>query len=604
MECNRSAFLGTYKAMMKHLRTGLVMAFAVWVFMGAAWAGDNAFHPLSPADTSSPKATLSSFLENAREAYTLISRTRASFLASGRNRLNADELEQVKQIYAHVNRAAQCIDLSKIPAALLSLQAPETVVLLKEILDRLDIPPIDEWPTTGSKEETKIKKWRIPSTEISIFRVSEGTRAGEYLFTSETVQHIKTYYKAVKQLPYKETTTIGWYEEFIGNPKGLSVLAVLPLRWLFNLPDWAKWRVFDQALWQWLSLVIALVLGTAIIFLFHRIGRYWQRKNPDSTVGFLWIRVIELAAVIAILRVLEFTAESLGISVGYHQGIFLFLWSVSTIMVAWLAWVIASAIAETIIVSQRLLTGSIDSQLLRLGFRLIAVMMVSAVLVEGANQLGLPSYSILTGLGVGGLAVALAAREALANLFGSLIIMVERPFTVGDWVKVGTDEGFVESVGFRSTRIRTFDDSLISIPSSKLIESTVDNLGARDHRRVRTNLGVTYDTSPDKLETFIEGIKKIIRNHPKTKKDRFHVAFYDYGQFSLDILVNFYLKVPDRLSELSEREGILLQIAKLAEEIQVEFAFPTQTVHVGSLPPASKAQNKQPTKGRRRATST
>jgi MscS family membrane protein len=106
------------------------------------------------------------------------------------------------------------------------------------------------------------------------------------------------------------------------------------------------------------------------------------------------------------------------------------------------------------------------------------------------------------------------------------------------------------------------------------------------------------------LETFIEGIKKIIRNHPKTRKDRFHVAFHDYGQHSLDILVNFYLQVPDRLSELSEREGILLQIAKLAEEIQVEFAFPTQTIHVGSLPPASKAQNKQPTKGRRRATST
>jgi MscS family membrane protein len=589
--------------MMKHLRTGLVMAFAVWVFVGAAWAGDNAFHPLSPADTSSPKATLSSFLENAREAYLLTSKTRASFLASGRSRLTADELEQVKQIYAHLKRAAQCIDLSKVPAAFLSHQAPETVVLLKEILDRLEIPPIDEWPTTGSKAETKFKKWRIPSTEISIYRVSEGLRAGEYLFAPETVQNAKTYYNVVKQLPYKESTTIGWYEEYIGNPKGLRVYAVMPLRWLFNLPDWAKWRVFDQALWQWLSLVIAVGLGTAIIYLFHRIGRYWRGRNPDSTFGFLWIRVIELAAVIAILRGLGFTAEALGISVGYHQSLYILLWSISTIMVAWLAWVIASAIAETMIVSQGLRTGSINGQLLRLSFRLIAVMMVSAVLVEGANQLGLPSYSILTGLGVGGLAVALAARETLANLFGSLVIMVERPFTVGDFIQVDTDRGFVESVGFRSTRIRTFDDSLISIPSSKLIAATVDNLGARNYRRVRTILGITYGTPTDKLETFIKGIKDIIRNHPKTRKDRFFVAFHDYGQHSLDILVDLYLNVPDRLAELTEREGILLQIARLAEEVQVEFAFPTQTVHVGSLPIVSKERNKQAAKGRRRVPS-
>lgn len=588
---------------MKHLRTVLVVTFFVWVFMGSVLAADKAFHSLSPPDTSSPKATLSSFLENAREAYLLTSKTRASFLASGRNRLTADEIEQVKQIYAHLKRAAQCIDLSKVPAALLSHQAPETVVLLKEILDRLAIPPINEWPTTGSKAETKFKKWRIPSTELSIYRVSEGLRAGEYLFAPETVQNVKTYYNVVKQLPYKESTTIGWYEQYISNPKGLSVLAVVPLRWLFNLPDWAKWRVFDQALWQWLSLVIALGLSTAIIYLFHRIGLYWRRRNPDSTVGFLWIRAIELVAVIAILRGLGFIAEALGISVGYHQGLFILLWSISVITVAWLAWVIASAIAETIIVSQGLRTGSINGQLLRLSFRLIAVMMVSAVLVEGANQLGLPSYSILTGLGVGGLAVALAARETLANLFGSLVIMVERPFIVGDFIQVDTDRGFVESVGFRSTRIRTFDDSLISIPSSKLIAATVDNLGARDYRRIRTILGVTYGTPPEKLETFIEAIKDIIQNHPKTRKDRFYVAFHDYGQHSLDILLDFYLNVPDRLAELTEREGILLQIARLAEDIQVEFAFPTQTVHVGSLPIVSKARNKQAANGRRKAPS-
>ncbi len=232
-------------------------------------------------------------------------------------------------------------------------------------------------------------------------------------------------------------------------------------------------------------------------------------------------------------------------------------------------------------------------------------MVVSAILVEGANQLGLPSYSIFAGLGISGLAVALAAREALANLLGSLVIMFEKPFRVGDWIRVGDDEGHVESVGFRSTRIRTFYDSLISLPSSKLIEATVDNLGAREYRRVKTTLAVTYDTPPQKVQSFVDGIKEIIRNHPKTQKDKFHIVFNDFGSYSLDILIYFFLKVPDWSTELVEREGIFLQIIQLAEDLEVKFAFPTETVHIDSLPspkakPATRRNKQQGPKSRQK----
>jgi MscS family membrane protein len=294
----------------------------------------------------------------------------------------------------------------------------------------------------------------------------------------------------------------------------------------------------------------------------------------------------------------------LGITVGFHQGLFILLWAVPIIILAaWLAWVVSSAIAETIIVSQRLRPRGIDSQLLRLAFRLVALMVVSAILVEGANQLGLPSYSIFAGLGISGLAFALAAREALANLLGSLVIMFEKPFRVGDWIRVGDDEGHVESVGFRSTRIRTFYDSLISLPSSKLIDATVDNLGAREYRRVKTSLAVTYDTPPQKVKAFVDGIKEIISSHPKTRKDNFHIVFNDFGSHSLDILVYFFLKVPDWPTELAEREGIFLQIIQLAESMGVKFAFPTETVHVESLPSpkaVSKVQRKKAQASKRR----
>ena len=132
-----------------------------------------------------------------------------------------------------------------------------------------------------------------------------------------------------------------------------------------------------------------------------------------------------------------------------------------------------------------------DGQLIRLALRFFALLLSIAVLIEGANRIGLPAYSVVAGLGVGGVAVALAARENLANLLGSFTLMIEKPFRVGHWVRIGDDERMVEAVGFRSTRIRTFYDSLVSVPSSQLMESVIDNMGMRTYRRVKTIISVT-----------------------------------------------------------------------------------------------------------------
>ncbi|MDJ0897103.1 MAG: mechanosensitive ion channel family protein [Alphaproteobacteria bacterium] len=570
--------------MKNYLRIGLAICLTLWSFIGVSWA-DDAPHPLTPADTSSPAATLDSFLTNTTAHYQSGDRIAASFLASGRLQLSADELAQARQIAFYAKRATQCLDLSQVPEALILRQGPEFIILLKEVLDRVKLPPREEWPTLEAVAAQGLESWRIPGTEITIRRMPDGPNAGQYLFSAETVARLKEFYEAVRELPYQETSTPGWYDRYIENPKGLTLLPVFPLRWLIEMPGWLKSRVLGQAVWQWLGAGIALCLGIAIIAAINGVGRYWKRRHPDSRLGPLWIRAVELSVAIAILRGLEFLSGGvLGISVGTHQLIFVLLWAIPTILVAWLAWVVPSAIAETIVVLQQLRERGIDSQLLRLSFRLVAVILVSAVLIEGANRLGLPSYSILTGLGISGLAVALAAREALANLFGSLVIMFEKPFRVGDWIRVGEDEGHVESVGFRSTRIRTFYDSLISIPSSQLIAATVDNLGARAYRRVKTTLAVTYDTPPDQVQAFVEGIKDIIRAHPRTRKDKFHIVFNEFGAHSLDILVYFFLEVADWSAELTDREAIFLEIMQLAERLDVKFAFPTETLHVESLP--------------------
>jgi MscS family membrane protein len=188
--------------------------------------------------------------------------------------------------------------------------------------------------------------------------------------------------------------------------------------------------------------------------------------------------------------------------------------------------------------------------------------------------------SLLTGLGLGGLAFALAAQDTVKNLFGSLTVLLDKPFNVGDWVKIGDLEGTVEEVGFRTTRIRTFYNSLITMPNANLISTAVDNLGARTYRRWKTMLSLTYDTPPEKFEEFCEGIRELVRKHPDTRKDYFHVYANEFGAASLDVLVYVFFRTPGWGEELGARHTLFLDILRLARDLGVEFAFPTQTLHV------------------------
>jgi MscS family membrane protein len=253
---------------------------------------------------------------------------------------------------------------------------------------------------------------------------------------------------------------------------------------------------------------------------------------------------------------------------------------------AWLSVVTASLLAEAIVASEHLRRRSLDSQLIRLGMRFVGIAIAVGLLIQGAYELGFPAYSVLAGLGVGGLAVALAARDSLANLLGSMLIMIEKPFRVGHYVRVSGTEGTIEDVGFRSTRIRTLDNSLISIPNNAVVNATIENLSLRAMRRQRFFIQVIYDTPRVKLEALVAEIKQLIADHPLTNKTNFHVRFNDFGESSLNILVYFYLEVADYAAELEAREEVLLQIVDLADGLGIEFAFPTRKLLIETSPEA------------------
>jgi len=556
---------------------------------GMTHAAD-ADNPLAPADTSSPRATLGDFLATMNRGHALLMEIVKSYMSSSRLYLSEQERVEVDRILGKLEIAKRTMNLSELPAALAETLSVYRVLQLKEVLDRLELPPLASVPDAAAMESRQFKRWTLPGTEITIARVEEGPRAGEYLFSPETVQRLPEFYDRIKHLPYRPGASESWYQ--IYRYGGAGMRRIIPYKWMLALPDWAKVIVLDQPVWRWIGTAIVLFLATLLFLLARRAAADWARRGSGSELRLYWSRLFRALFLLVLIPVLiHVLSDNLRLSGNVLKVATLSLWALFTLTLTWTVWLVSHVLAESVVSSQQMLAGSIDSQLVRLVLRLLATILSNTILVVGAQQLGIPAYSVIAGLGVGGIAVALAAKDSLANLLGSLLIMFEKPFRVGHWIKVDKIEGFVESIGFRSTRIRTFYNSLVSIPSNQLVNSTVDNMAMRKLRAVRTVLHLSYATPAEKVERFVEAIRQLIEDNPHTYKKWYRIRFDDFGEYGLHVLVNFLLDVPDNQIEQAERQHLMLELLKLAESMDIEFAIPPRLPPLeGPAPPASSAK--------------
>ncbi|MFO7870627.1 MAG: mechanosensitive ion channel family protein, partial [Kiritimatiellia bacterium] len=194
-----------------------------------------------------------------------------------------------------------------------------------------------------------------------------------------------------------------------------------------------------------------------------------------------------------------------------------------------------------------------------------------------------PVTSVLAGLGVGGLAVALAGQDTIKNFFGSVVILGDKPFEIGDRILFDGHDGPVEKVGFRSTKVRTLDGHLVTIPNSEMVNRTVQNIGKRPYIKRWANITITYDTPPEKVEKAVEIIKDILRNH-KGMDPEFppRVYFSDFNSCSLNIMMIYWFHPPDYWEYQEFSEWVNHQILRRFNEEGIEFAFPTQTMYLAN----------------------
>ena len=206
-----------------------------------------------------------------------------------------------------------------------------------------------------------------------------------------------------------------------------------------------------------------------------------------------------------------------------------------------------------------------------------------------AQNLGYSVSGLLAGLGIGGLALAMAAKDTLANLFGSIMILIDRPFHTGDWITFPGGDGVVEEIGLRSTRIRTFAKTVVSIPNQSLANATVENHSLMPKRRIKFSLGVTYSSSVAQMRDLIARIEDYLKANPEIDQEFMLVKFTEFNSSSLDIFVYCFTVTTDWTRHLAVRQEVNLRIMELVEELGMGIAFPTRTVHLAAPPAAAAA---------------
>jgi MscS family membrane protein len=356
------------------------------------------------------------------------------------------------------------------------------------------------------------------------------------------------------------------------------------------LPKTSQNKFLGLKVWQWLGLALLLLLAGIFHFILSwllppLLRRLGGNKAFRSLLQSGLIRKIaRYTSVFIILRLLLLFLPTLQLPIEASSFAVTVIKVLSMIMVMLIALRIVDILVVYFDRRTRETENRLDEQMVPILKGILQVVIFVAGLLQILSILNVNVTALIAGISIGAVAIGLAAKDTVANVFGSLMIFLDKPFQVGDWIHYAGIDGTVEQVGIRATRVRTFANSLVYIPNAALTNSAIDNYGLRVFRRFKTTIAITYDTPPAIIEKFVEGLEQIVVNHPRTRKDYFEIHLNDFGDHSLNILFYIFFDVPSWSDELRGRQEVMLAVINLAAAMGVRFAFPTSTIQIEEMP--------------------
>jgi MscS family membrane protein len=252
-----------------------------------------------------------------------------------------------------------------------------------------------------------------------------------------------------------------------------------------------------------------------------------------------------------------------------------------TLLGAHITYLLALLVAESIISSPRIDAASLDANMLRMIAGILGGALALGILFYGANHLGVPLVPLVASLGVGGLAVALAARPTIENLIGGIILYTDRPVRVGDFCSFGDYTGTVERIGVRSIQIRARDRTIITVPNAKFSDMEIINWARCDMMQILATIGLRYETELDQLRYVLAKLREMCLAHPKIDNDTLRIRFIGYGSSSLDIQIRVYALTRNWNAFFAIQEDVMLRVGEIVEEAGTGFAFPSRTLYLG-----------------------
>lgn len=526
---------------------------------------------ITAADTSSPRATLKSFIGSCNEVFHAI---------------------QIEQFFdrtddrhqAAVSRILDCLDTSDLPAFAREERAVEVAICLKEILDRYELPPWDEIPDMAAIEAAggfeQLSRWRIPQTRITIIRVEEGLQKHEYLFSIGTVDRAVDYFASLDSRPYRvggPETSPGFFKWYVSAP-GHPAIG----RFLQSFPDTLRFgRTLGMANWKWPGLLCAIAAAVILMAAIYRVHFYFAtRTRTGRTFAYCMTGLFPICAVLVPFLLEHFAHEYLTVR-GTPLYVLRFCATATAMLAAMVAvFVLCNRLAEAVIASPRINPQGLNAQLILIGSKLMAVVLTLTLFLAGGQYLGIPVATLLASAGIGGFALALAAQDTLKTLFGTITLMADKPFRVGERIIFKEYDGVVEDIGLRSTRIRLFNSHQVTIPNDELARSDIENVGRRLHIRRVADFQIPLDTSHSQLQEAVSIIEGHLADHEGMHPDYPpRVFFLGFLPNAFTIRMMYWYHPPDYWDYLAFSDKLNSAIFRDFEESGIGFSLPDRVAH-------------------------
>lgn len=447
-------------------------------------------------------------------------------------------------------------------------EAQEIAIKLKKILDgkglKVDfgrIPTTTVYSdTTGYRIGNRYVLFPYQMPEIYVERIGDS-----WYYSIETISNVDEIYRSV----------FPWYTEKIQQV----------------IPEFGHKKLFNMELWQLLGLGIILIICFVLFFVFRKMIFYilqklqlWIIHRSNDQINSALKKLTRPIVLLFLIWLVKSILPSLSLHLDVSTVLFLGLNIMVTVFWIYVFLKLVQVLMSIYAQYAEATPNKLDDQLVPILNNFLTGLVIFLGFLKLLTLFGVEPVTVIAGASIGGLAVALASQDTVKNLIGTIMIFIDKPFHIGDWIEAGEVVGTVESVGFRSTTVRAADTSVYQIPNSTLSEMVVNNKGLRAFRRYRTNLGLRYDTPPELIDAFVKGVRKIIELDPSIRDDAFNVEFIGFGDSALLILLNVYFIALDWNKEQASKHNLHMAILRLAKELGVDFAFPSTTVMIEQFP--------------------